>query len=153
MFRSDVHEEVLRRYVPNTFGAAKGSAPSCSQQDHTYNTPGEDIIFSMAICLDSSYFDPTIDVVVGALDARTDFSVDVRAIDIDQQETTLAGLKVGTSGVSVPGPPTLNLVRPQGGQLEMGLQTTPLLDDGGKYLKRDAVPQNVAVIIVRIVFF
>ena len=67
MFRSDVHEEVLRRYVPNTFGAAKGSAPSCSQQDHTYNTPGEDIIFSMAICLDSSYFDPTIDVVVGAL--------------------------------------------------------------------------------------
>ena len=67
MFRSDVHEEVLRRYVPNTFGAAKGSAPSCSQQDHTINTPGEDIIFSMAICLDSSYFDPTIDVVVGAL--------------------------------------------------------------------------------------
>ena len=78
----------------------------------------------------------TILIFLYIIDARTDFSVDVRAIDIDQQETTLAGLKVGTSGVSVPGPPTLNLVRPQGGQLEMGLQTTPLLDDGGKYSKR-----------------
>ena len=81
-------------------------------------------------------FSTTILIFFYIIDARTDFSVDVRAIDIDQQETTLAGLKVGTSGVSVPGPPTLNLVRPQGGQLEMGLQTTPLLDDGGKYSKR-----------------
>ena len=131
LFRSDVHDEVLRRHVINTFGAAKASSPSCSRQDHTHDTPGEDIIFSMTICLDSGYFDPTIDVVVGALNARTDFSIDVRAVDILGKETTLSGMKVETSGIGVPGAPTLNLVRPQGGQLEIGLQTTPLVDDGG----------------------
>ena len=53
------------------------SQPACSAQDHSFDTPGEDVIFSMVVCLDSGYFDPTIDVQIGAVESRMDFSIGV----------------------------------------------------------------------------
>ena len=131
LFTDSFLDSASRFYAENTFGAARASHASCLSQSLPQDTPGDpDVVFSMAVCLPPSYFHPVITVRRGGVASSRTLSVSLSARDTSGDVSTATGL-VETSSKTLAGAPTVDFVRPQGGQIEIGLQTTPLHDNGG----------------------